>query len=77
MIRRLRGRIEHIEEDHIIVDVGAFGIAVYEPQDQLVQQTCRANRGVVHVFALERTRNHAVRICTPSMTCNSSKCFWE
>jgi len=38
MIRRLRGRIETIEEDHIIVDVGAFGIAVYEPQAQLVQQ---------------------------------------
>ena len=38
MIRRLRGRIEHIEEDHIIVDVGAFGVAVFEPQAQIVQQ---------------------------------------
>ncbi len=38
MIRRLRGRIEAIEQDHIIVDVGAFGIAVYEPQAQIVQQ---------------------------------------
>lgn len=39
MIRRLRGRIEDIKEDHIIVDVGVFGIAVYEPQAQLIQQT--------------------------------------
>jgi Holliday junction DNA helicase RuvA len=38
MIRRLRGQIEHIEEDHIIVDVGAFGVAVYEPQAQIAQQ---------------------------------------
>jgi len=36
MIARVRGRIEQIENDHVIVDVGAFGITVYAPAAQLV-----------------------------------------
>ena len=38
MISRLRGRVEHIDEDHLIVDVGAFGITVYLPQALLAGQ---------------------------------------
>jgi Holliday junction DNA helicase RuvA len=35
MIARVRGRIEQIEDDHVIVDVGAFGVTVYAPAAQL------------------------------------------
>ncbi len=35
MIARIRGRIELIADDHIIVDVGALGITVYAPAAQL------------------------------------------
>lgn len=38
MISRLRGRVEHIDEDHLIVDVGALGITVYLPQALLAGQ---------------------------------------
>lgn len=31
MITRLRGRVEQIGQDHIIVDVGAFGLTVFAP----------------------------------------------
>ena len=35
MISRLRGRIEYVAEDHIIVDIGPMGLTVYVPADQL------------------------------------------
>ena len=36
MISRLRGRIENIADDHIIVDIGPMGLTVFTPADQLV-----------------------------------------
>lgn len=36
MIARLRGRAEHIDDDHLIVDVGPFGITVFMPASQLM-----------------------------------------
>ncbi len=33
MISRLRGRIEALNEDHIIVDIGPIGLTVYAPAD--------------------------------------------
>ena len=35
MISRLRGRIEYLAEDHIIVDIGPMGLMVFVPVDQL------------------------------------------
>jgi len=35
VISRLRGRIEHVAEDHIIVDIGPMGLTVLAPADQL------------------------------------------
>ncbi len=35
MISRLRGRIESVAEDHIIVDIGPMGLMVFVPADQL------------------------------------------
>jgi len=35
MISRLRGRIENIADDHIIVDIGPMGLTVFAPADQL------------------------------------------
>ena len=35
MISRLRGRIESVAEDHIIVDIGPMGLTTYVPADQL------------------------------------------
>ncbi len=35
MISRLRGRIEYVAEDHIIVDIGPMGLTVFVPADQL------------------------------------------
>ena len=35
MISRLRGRIEYLAEDHIIVDIGPMGLTVFVPADQL------------------------------------------
>jgi Holliday junction DNA helicase RuvA len=35
MISRLRGRIEYVAEDHVIVDIGPMGLTVYVPADQL------------------------------------------
>ncbi len=35
MISRLRGRIEAVAEDHMIVDIGPMGLMVYTPADQL------------------------------------------
>ena len=35
MISRLRGRIEHIADDHLIVDIGPIGITVYVPASLL------------------------------------------
>ncbi len=35
MISRLRGRIEALNEDHIIVDIGPMGLTVYAPADLL------------------------------------------
>ncbi len=35
MISRLRGRIEYVAEDHIIVDIGPMGLMVFVPADQL------------------------------------------
>ena len=37
MISRLRGRIEYIAEDHVIVDIGPMGITVYAPAAQLAE----------------------------------------
>jgi len=36
VISRLRGRIENIADDHIIVDIGPMGLTVFTPADQLV-----------------------------------------
>ncbi len=35
MISRLRGRIEYVAADHIIVDIGSMGLVVFVPADQL------------------------------------------
>ncbi len=35
VISRLRGRIEALNEDHIIVDIGPIGLTVYAPADLL------------------------------------------
>jgi len=35
MISRLRGRIEYVAADHIIVDIGPMGLMVFVPADQL------------------------------------------
>jgi len=35
MISRLRGRIEYVAADHIIVDIGPMGLIVFVPADQL------------------------------------------
>jgi Holliday junction DNA helicase RuvA len=36
MIARLRGRAEHIGDDHLIVDVGPLGLTVFMPASQLL-----------------------------------------
>lgn len=36
MIARLRGRAEHIGDDHLILDTGAFGLTVFMPASQLL-----------------------------------------
>jgi len=35
VISRLRGRIEYIADDHVIVDIGPMGVTVYAPAAQL------------------------------------------
>lgn len=35
MISRLRGRIEHIADEHVIVDIGPMGLTVFVPAVQL------------------------------------------
>ena len=37
MLARLRGRVEEIDENQIIVDVGAFGLIVFMPSAQITQ----------------------------------------
>jgi Holliday junction DNA helicase RuvA len=55
MISRLRGRIEFIADDHIIVDIGPVGLTVFVPADKLATyQTGQAVALFTHFHVREQ-----------------------